>query len=75
MTKVLVTGASGFIGSHTVLEFLNNGYEVRGSIRDLARADALKAMLAKHTEHTRQAGVCRSIANGSRHLAGSSGGL
>ncbi|MEJ6516322.1 MAG: aldehyde reductase [Pseudomonadales bacterium] len=51
MTKVLVTGASGFIGSHTVLEFLNNGYEVRGSIRDLARADALKAMLAKHTEH------------------------
>ncbi|MFT7307426.1 MAG: dihydroflavonol-4-reductase [Candidatus Azotimanducaceae bacterium] len=51
MTKVLVTGASGFIGSHTVLEFLNNGYEVRGSIRDLARADGLKNMLSKHTEH------------------------
>ena len=51
MTKVLVTGASGFIGSHTVLEFLNNGYEVRGSIRDLNRADSLKTMLAKHTEH------------------------
>jgi nucleoside-diphosphate-sugar epimerase len=51
MTKVLITGASGFIGAHTVLEFLNNGYEVRGSIRDLNRADSLKTMLAKHTEH------------------------
>jgi dihydroflavonol-4-reductase len=51
MTKVLITGASGFIGAHTVLEFLNNGYEVRGSIRDLSRADSLKTMLAKHTEH------------------------
>ena len=51
MTKVLITGASGFIGAHTVLEFLNNGYEVRGSIRDLNRADSLKSMLAKHTEH------------------------
>ncbi|MFT5691902.1 MAG: dihydroflavonol-4-reductase [Oceanicoccus sp.] len=51
MAKVLITGASGFIGAHTVLEFLNNGYEVRGSIRDLARADKLKTMLAKHTEH------------------------
>lgn len=51
MTKVLITGASGFIGAHTVLEFLNNGYEVRGSIRNLARADSLKSMLAKHTEH------------------------
>tara|TARA_R110002072_G_scaffold31735_19_gene97790 strand:+ start:33789 stop:34799 length:1011 start_codon:yes stop_codon:yes gene_type:complete len=51
MAKVLITGASGFIGTHTVLEFLNNGYEVRGSIRDLARAESLKTMLSKHTEH------------------------
>ncbi|MFT4798531.1 MAG: dihydroflavonol-4-reductase [Candidatus Azotimanducaceae bacterium] len=51
MTKVLITGASGFIGSHTVLEFLNNGYEVRGTIRNLAKTDDLKTMLAKHTEH------------------------
>lgn len=51
MPKVLITGASGFIGAHTVLEFLNHGYEVRGTVRDLARTDALKAMLSKHTEH------------------------
>ena len=52
MAKVLVTGASGFIGAHTVLEFLNNGYEVRGSIRDLARADSLREMFARHSKHT-----------------------
>ena len=26
--KILVTGGFGFIGSHTVVELINNGYEV-----------------------------------------------
>ena len=28
MGKILVTGGSGFIGSHTCVELLANGYEV-----------------------------------------------
>lgn len=27
--KILVTGASGFIAAHTILELLNHGYDVR----------------------------------------------
>ncbi len=31
--KVLVTGASGFIGLHTVLHLLQCGYRVRATVR------------------------------------------
>ena len=30
MTRVLVTGASGYIGSHTCVELLTNGFDVVG---------------------------------------------
>mmetsp|Transcript_456 Transcript_456/g.1102 ORF Transcript_456/g.1102 Transcript_456/m.1102 type:complete len:369 (+) Transcript_456:127-1233(+) len=33
---VLVSGASGYVASHVVREFLDNGYRVRGTVRDLA---------------------------------------
>jgi dihydroflavonol-4-reductase len=45
---VLVTGASGFIATHCILALLDKGYAVRGTVRDLTRAAALKASLAKH---------------------------
>jgi dihydroflavonol-4-reductase len=38
MTKVLLTGASGYIGKHITLELLNQGYEVRASLRSLKKA-------------------------------------
>jgi nucleoside-diphosphate-sugar epimerase len=41
--RVLVTGISGFIGSHVALALLNAGYEVRGSLRDMR----LTQMLAR----------------------------
>lgn len=28
MSKIIITGATGYIGSHTVVEFLNSGYDV-----------------------------------------------
>ena len=43
--KVLVTGVSGFLGGHVALALLDRGYEVRGSVRRLDRADKVRATL------------------------------
>ena len=43
--RVLVTGGSGFIGSHCILQLLNAGYRVRTTVRSLDRKAAVLAML------------------------------
>lgn len=45
--RVLLTGISGFLGGHVALQLLNAGYTVRGSVRNLARADKVRDTLAK----------------------------
>src|SRR3984957_6415341 len=45
MSKVLVTGGSGFIGSHAIVQLLAAGYEVRTTVRDLKREGEVRAML------------------------------
>ncbi|WP_019956639.1 NAD-dependent epimerase/dehydratase family protein [Yoonia vestfoldensis] len=45
---VLLTGASGYIAKHIALQLLQAGYHVRGTVRDLARGDAIRAALAPH---------------------------
>lgn len=45
MSKVLVTGGSGFIGSRTILQLLAAGHEVRTSVRSLERAEHVRELL------------------------------
>ena len=45
MSTVLVTGGSGFIGSHAIVQLLNAGHVVRTSVRDLAREADVRAMV------------------------------
>ncbi len=45
MGRVLVTGGSGFIGSHCILQLLAADHEVRTTVRNLKRRDEVLAML------------------------------
>ncbi len=45
---ILVTGAAGYIARHVVRELLDRGYRVRGSMRDLGRAEGLREDLRQH---------------------------
>jgi dihydroflavonol-4-reductase len=47
-TTVLVTGASGFIGLHCVLQLFQQGYRVRGTVRSQARADEVRETMEAH---------------------------
>lgn len=44
--RVLVTGISGFLGGHVALQLLAQGYTVRGSLRNLDRAEKVRKTLA-----------------------------
>ena len=54
MEKVLVTGATGYIGLHCIHQLLNQGYAVNGSVRSPERKDEIFEALRNHntsTEH------------------------
>jgi dihydroflavonol-4-reductase len=47
---VLITGISGFIAKHCAVELLRRGYRVRGTVRNLKKADEVRAALAPHCD-------------------------
>ena len=50
MKKVLVTGASGFIAEHCIIELLKNGYSVKGSLRTMSREQEVRDAVKTETD-------------------------
>lgn len=50
--KILVTGGSGFIAKHIVLQLLNEGFEVRASVRSMDRSAEIMAAMVLHAKNT-----------------------
>jgi dihydroflavonol-4-reductase len=48
MEAVLITGASGYIGKHVTLQLLNQGYNVRASVRNLSKASEVRDAVTPH---------------------------
>jgi dihydroflavonol-4-reductase len=49
---ILVTGASGFLASHILLQLLDTGYTVRGSVRNAAKGEHIRKVLEGHGADT-----------------------
>lgn len=47
---VLLTGVTGFIGSHTTIALLNAGYRVVGTLRDASRSASIREVISRHTD-------------------------
>ena len=47
MSRVLVTGGSGFIGTHAILQLLSAGHQVRTTVRNLSREADVRAMIKR----------------------------
>lgn len=49
-SPILVTGASGFVAIHTIVQLLEQGYQVRGTIRSLSKESEVRATIAKYVQ-------------------------
>ena len=48
---VAVTGASGFIGAHAIIQLLKRGYHVHGCVTDLSNTEKTAFLLKLNDEH------------------------
>ncbi|MBL0346291.1 aldehyde reductase [Candidatus Villigracilis affinis] len=49
-SPILVTGASGFVAIHTIIQLLHQGYNVRSTMRTLEREADLRSTISKYIQ-------------------------
>ena len=47
---ILVTGASGFVALHTIIQLLQQGYKIRATLRTLSREAEVRETISKHVD-------------------------
>jgi len=47
--RILLTGITGFLGSHTAIQLLNRGYEVVGTLQNKDRINSIREIIGKNT--------------------------
>ncbi len=47
---ILVTGASGFVAIHTIIQLLEQGYKVRGTIRSLSKESEVRETISRFVQ-------------------------
>src|SRR6266540_896704 len=60
-TKILVTGANGFIGLHTVLYFLKSGYNLCATVRTEEQGEKVRQTLSKHVDTNKLEFICADL--------------
>ena len=60
-TKILVTGANGFIGLHTVLHFLKSGYHLCATVRTEEQGEKVSQTVAKHVDTNKLEFICADL--------------
>ena len=60
MEKVLLTGVTGFIGLHCCKQLLDQGYAVRGTLRDkIRKEEVITAMKESNTSELLNTHTCK----------------
>ncbi len=49
-SPILVTGASGFVAIHTIVQLLEQGYHVRGTLRTMSREAEVRETISKYVQ-------------------------
>lgn len=50
--NILLTGVTGYLGSHTAIKLLNQGYQVKGTLRDKKKEQHIRDVIAEHSNKT-----------------------
>ena len=58
MEKILVTGASGYIGLHVIAQLIDRGYLVKGSLRSRDRESEVRNALSKVVNTENKLEIC-----------------